>query len=208
MRYTALISSGLDSPVACHMMLSKGCDIIAVHMEMRPGMDEKTSMKVRTIIRRLQKIHGKRIGLYTIPYGDIMREALNNADKRYSCIICKRLMYHIARQIGKKESCQGILTGDSIGQVASQTLDNMRAISDRIETIFMRPLIGLDKDTIVKIAKEIGTYDISIQKESDCPFVPVKPITHAKPDIVESLDIDMETMARKAAKAADIEYVD
>lgn len=177
----ALISGGIDSPVAAWMMMRAGCDIIALHFG--------DGNRIRGIIERLEEHSGSKIKLYSIPYEPILRQISEAAD-RYTCIICKRTMYRTAEKIARIEEAHGIVTGDNVGQVASQTLENMAITTPAVKIPIYRPLLGMDKEDTIKIARKIETYKLQLNKP--CKFVPKKPITKAKIGEVERIEMSLD----------------
>jgi len=181
MKGIVLLSDGIDSPVAFYLM-NKRMDCVAVHFL----MDKKE--KIEEIMKIL---HGR---IYFIPYERIKEEILR-VKTSYRCLICKRFMYRIAEKIANMEKADIIITGENLGQVASQTLDNLMAIEDAVNMPVVRPLIAMDKEEIIRVAKEIGTYEISISEQHRCPIAPKKPVTKAKIERVrteeEKIDISI-----------------
>jgi len=204
MRLVALISGGIDSPVAAHMMSERGADIILLHMDNRPYTDHRCLEKVRKIADRLSTVVGKEIPLYAADHG--MNQALikKRCDNSYQCVLCKRLMMLVAKEFGIRNGCSGIIMGDSLGQVASQTLRNIRSESSDLGYPVVRPLIGLDKLEIEAVAKKIGTYELSILPEEPCGVVPQRPITEAEPSKVMSLQaqLDIDDMIENSVNSA------
>ncbi len=206
MKLVTLISGGIDSPVATHLMLDKGCDIIAVHMDNTPYIDKKSSEKVKTLLKTIAKKHNTKIKLYIAKHGPTQAEIIKKCDKKLTCILCKRFMYRTAEEIAKKEKAESIITGESMGQVASQTLDNLYVEDSAVKTKILRPLIGLDKTEIIDIAKEIGTYDISILPGECCSLVPKFPETHGKIKEIEIAEskIDVKALVKKSVENAEV----
>ena len=165
MRCIVLLSDGIDSPVAYYIM-SKKMDCIALHFIMNK------KEKIESIMKLLK---GK---IYFIPYKEIKEEILK-VKVAYRCIICKRFMYRIAEKIANTENASIIVTGENLGQVASQTLENLNAIEQAVSIPVVRPLIAMDKEEIIDIAKKIGTYEISIKNAHKCEIAPKKPVTKA-----------------------------
>ena len=175
-RVIALISTGIDSPVATWLMMKRGCEIVGVHFG-----DEDAD--ITKIIKKLEEYSVYPIKLLVIPYDEILSKISAKSGK-YTCVICKRTMCRIAKRISEVENAHGIVTGDNLGQVASQTLKNLEVTS--VVSPIYRPLICMDKEETIKLAKKIGTYDISTGKS--CPFVPSKPATRAKLDKIEEIE--------------------
>ena len=186
-RLTALISGGIDSPVAAYKMSEAGAHVILLHIDNRPYTDERCADKAKKLASRLSGYTGKEFPLYIADHGMNQTLIKKNCDTGYQCVLCKRLMMHVAAEFAKRNGCAGIVMGDSLGQVASQTLKNIHSESGDLGFPVVRPLIGLDKLEIETIAKKIGTYDISIQQESPCGAVPQRPVTGAEPSKVLSL---------------------
>ena len=178
MKAVVLLSGGIDSPVAAYVMAKSGAEIIALHMDNTPYT--KPSQKAKTIVDQLRKITGQSIPLHIAPHGKFnISEIEKTRSSHIRCVLCKRFMMRSAEALAAQENCNAIVMGDSMGQVASQTLRNMKVEQQAIGMQVVRPLIGLDKEEIVKIAKEIGTYELSIDEAYECGIVPDKPSTSA-----------------------------
>lgn len=154
-----LISGGYDSPVAAYLMKNK-FELAAVHFSIEPFTDNKPEIKTR----KLCKILGIR-KLYVVKAGRIFAELVKKCDHRYYYVLSKRLMYKIAEGIAKKEKCKYLVTGEALGQVSSQTLDNLAVIDKAAKIIALRPLLAYNKEEIINIAKDIGTYETSTGPE-------------------------------------------
>ena len=206
MKLVTLISSGIDSSVATHLMLEKGCEIIAVHMDNRPLIDDRPLKKIKALLKTLSKDHNTKIKLYIAKHGLTQSEIVKKCDRKLTCILCRRFMYRVAEKIAEKENAEGIITGESLGQVASQTLDNLYVEDTCISTRVIRPLIGLDKTEIISIAKDIGTYDTSILPGQCCSLIPMFPETHGKVKEIEIAEnkIDVEKLVKTAVDTAEI----
>ena len=174
-KVVCLLSGGIDSPVAAHMLMKQGVEVIAAHMVTCPATDDVPRQKVERI---LEKLNIKRS--YFVEHGKNLRRIRENCTPRFTCVLCKRQMLREAEKIAKIENADAIVTGDSLGQVASQTLINLETETQAVEIPVIRPLIGFDKEDIIKVAREIGTYEISILKDSGCFAVPKNPATNAK----------------------------
>ena len=204
MKLVSLMSNGIDSPVASYRMSLMGADVILLHMGNRPYTDDRSVENVKAIAERLREVTGKEFPLYMAPHGDNQREISENCDRSYQCVMCKRVMQRTARELAKILGADAIVMGDSLGQVASQTLRNIVSENIGLDFPVIRPLIGMDKLEIEAIAKEIGTYDISIRPTDGCTIVPVGPITNADPEKVARFGekIDVDAIARRSAEAA------
>ncbi len=191
-KLVALFSGGIDSPVAAWLMMKRGCKINPIYFDISPFSDKSMlnrAKRVADILKGYQPDFEIRVVKDT--FLERAKEALKSAGiENYTCILCKRHMYRVAECIAKEEGAKGIVTGESLGQVASQTLDNLLVLDDACSLPVYRPLIGFDKVEIERIAREIGTFDASILPASSCSAVPKKPVTKAKLEKV--LEIEKE----------------
>lgn len=192
MKLLALISGGIDSPVAAYQMSKVGADVILLHMDNGQYYDPKEKEKVISLRDQLEKVTGKKFPLYFADHENSQNSIRDNCEHNYQCVMCKRVMQKVAKQFAIQQNCDAIVMGDSLGQVASQTLKNIRAENTDLDFPIIRPLIGLDKLEIIDIAEKIGTYQISIIKTKGCSAVPFKPITEAKQDKISSFDEKMD----------------
>ena len=179
MKLLALISGGIDSPVAAYIMDRAGADVTLLHMDNRPFADDRSIEKVAALAERLRTVTGSPLPLYSSPHGMSQKKISETCDRNYQCVLCKRTMLRTAQELAGRLGCNGIVMGDSLGQVASQTLKNLRYVNHGLSIPVIRPLIGYDKIEIEGVAKEIGTYDISVIRSEGCSIVPSKPITEA-----------------------------
>lgn len=202
----SLISGGIDSPVATYLMLQRGASVIPLYFDTRPFTDENTKEKVITLVERLKEVTEAEINLNIIPHGENQRLFARNCDRHIGCILCRRMMFRIAEQIAIQNQAIGLLTGESLGQVASQTLQNIYVENFGITIPIIRPLIGLDKIEIENIARRIGTYEISIRPGLCCTIVPKKPSTNAFLDRIlsEEEKVDITSMVEKSIAKVEI----
>lgn len=156
-----------------------GAEVILLHMDNRPYADDMSVQKVKDIADRLREKTGHPMPLYSSPHGVSQGLIDRNCDTNYQCVMCKRMMLRVAQEIAKRTDCKAIVTGDSLGQVASQTLRNIKNASQGLEMPVIRPLIGYDKIEIENLAKDIGTYEISVIRSDGCTILPAKPITES-----------------------------
>ena len=183
-----LLSGGIDSPVASFRMMKRGCRINFIFFDNRPFLGRVGFDKVVRLTNCLNRYqNGGR--LFVVPFSDIQVAIRDRCNPSNRVILYRRMMYRIAEAVAQKNRCLGIVTGESLGQVASQTLENLAAVSGVVSTSVFRPLIGMDKIEIIKEAKKIGTYEISIEPHPDCcsVFMPAHPATRARK---EELDQD------------------
>ncbi len=186
-RVIVLVSSGIDSPVATYMMLKRGCKVTILHCDNDPyvtGAEDKVIKNVKQLQRYSV---GSKIRLYKANYGDYLSYVSKEAPPRMTCILCKSGMYQLAESLAKKEKAHAVVDGSSIGQVASQTLNNIEATRYQCRMPIFSPLISMDKIEIEEIAKKIGTYETSIIPDSGCKAVPRYPETHADLDLVNQI---------------------
>ncbi|MCZ3365084.1 MULTISPECIES: tRNA uracil 4-sulfurtransferase ThiI [Methanobacterium] len=191
----ALLSGGIDSPVAAFLMMKRGVEVIALHFNNYPYTG-KSNEKVLKIVDKLNEYSPTPIKFYAAGYGEYLKKCIEDAPIRLTCVLCKSGMYRIAEEIAEKEGALAIVDGSSLGQVASQTLPNILATRYPTSMPVLSPLIGMDKIEIEEIGKKIGTLDISILPAPECTAVPQYPETNAKLDkvieVLEEIDFDAE----------------
>ncbi|MBR4697882.1 MAG: 7-cyano-7-deazaguanine synthase [Candidatus Methanomethylophilaceae archaeon] len=204
MRAVSLLSGGIDSPVASYLISRAGADVVLLHMDNGPYCDDRAKENVIAIAEQLEKYTGKRFPLYFAPHGPSQTAIHDACDRNYQCVMCKRAMHRAAGEFAKIVGADMIVMGDSLGQVASQTLKNIRAENTGMSIPIVRPLIGLDKTEIMEVAREIGTFDISISPSVGCTIVPHKVTTAADPVRIESYRerIDIDSLAKESAEKA------
>ncbi len=180
-RVVCLISGGFDSPVASYRMMQRGCRIIFVHFHSAPYQDKTSQEKVRQLVTRLTQ-HQFQSRLYLVPFGEIQRQIVAAVARPLRVVLYRRMMLRIAEAIARKEKAKALVTGESLGQVASQTLDNMAVIQQATRLPILRPLVGMDKQEIIDQARRIGTFETSSLPDQDCCqlFVPKHPATKAR----------------------------
>lgn len=192
-RVIALVSGGIDSPVATFLMMKRGCDVTILHFNNTPYTECHGGCKITKIVEKLKEYSsGSKLKFYTVRYGDFLKKCKENAPSRMTCVLCKSGMYQIAEKLAEKENAKAIIDGSSLGQVASQTLPNILATRHSTSLPVLSPLIGLDKMEIQKIAEKIGTFDISILPESGCSAAPKHPETNAVLETVLQVQKDIE----------------
>lgn len=202
-----LMSGGLDSPVAAWLMMKRGVMIIPVYCNTSPYAENAARERAFECIRQLQKwAPGRQFTTYEIPHGSNLQIFIDICNRKNTCLLCKRMMYREAYEVMKKEGASGIITGSSLGQVASQTAANMYAEIYQLAIPIYHPLIALDKTEIMDIARKIGTYDISNRPAGSCTAVPERPEIGANYDLIvlEERKMDIETMVFNAMKAAKV----
>ncbi|WP_457750952.1 7-cyano-7-deazaguanine synthase [Thermococcus sp.] len=175
MKAVALLSSGIDSPVAIYLMLRKGFEVVPLHFRGDSIKEEKVH-ELWELLRKYGKLEEPLTVDFVeehVPVFEVLKEMKR---ERWTCVFCKWLMIRRACRTAHEIGAKAVVTGESLGQVASQTLDNLLLTSGASDLPILRPLIGMDKDEIVKIAREIGTFDISARQEPPCPFTPRYPL--------------------------------
>ena len=173
-----LLSGGIDSPVAGYMMAKRGLILSAVHFYSYPYTSERARDKVVDLTRLLSRYAGP-IRLHLVPFTDIQMTIYEQCPSKETTVIMRRLMMKIAQRIAEKEGARALITGEALGQVASQTLESLCVTNDAVTMPVFRPLIGFDKDDIMDLSRKIGTYETSILPYEDCctVFVPKHPVT-------------------------------
>ena len=194
-RLVCLLSGGFDSAVAAYKMMKRGAHILFVHFYGIPARPGESSVPVaREIVEKLTpyQLSSK---LYLVPFDPIQREIVLNAPEGFRILLYRRMMLRIAEAIGREEHAWGMVTGDSLAQVASQTLQNMYAVGEVATLPVYRPLVGDDKQEILKLARELGTYEISCEPFQDCcpMFLPKRPVIHARLEEVREAEARLET---------------
>ena len=208
-KVVTLLSSGFDSPVATWMLGRRGAICVPIHFSGRPMVSDTSEWLTQDIVKALAPsgVVGR---LYVVPFGARQREISLAVDQKLRIITYRRVMFSVAERIARIEGAKALVTGESLGQVASHTLENIAAVDETVSMPVLRPLIGSDKQEIIERAQQIGTYDISCQTAPDCCtlFMPRRPETHAKRDEVhEAWDsFDHEAMIEDLVDH--IEYVD
>ena len=206
-KVVGLLSGGIDSPVASILAMKRGAAVTFVHFHSVPLTTEESVEKVKQITKVLSH-YQSRIHLYLVALTPIQKEILVKTKEKYRIILYRRFMFRIAEIIAHKEKARALVTGESLGQVASQTLDNIAAIEAVNSMPILRPLIGLDKIEIINLAKDYGTYDISILPDQDCCslFLPKSPATKAKKKFIEAEEenLAVENLVQDAIDSIDI----
>lgn len=198
MRGIVLLSGGIDSPVAAYLMGRQGVELILAHFDNRPFTSDQEIDKAIELMRKLDGVLGRKSKKLLVPHGRTQTEFARCCTRNMECVLCRRMMLRVAERLAKKHGADYIITGESLGQVASQTLANINVEERATSLPILRPLIGFDKIEIERIAKQIGTYVISIQPGLCCTIAPKKPATYAKPSAAgdEESKVDLERLAQ------------
>lgn len=204
MRGLVLISGGIDSPVAAYLMGRQGMDLVYVHYDNRPFTSDEEVEKATSLMRKVDAALGRTSKKLLVPHGKSQTEFARCCRRNMECVLCRRMMFRVAEKLAEKQGASCLITGESLGQVASQTLANINVEERATKLPILRPLIGFDKIEIEKIAKSIGTYEISIQPGLCCTIAPKKPSTYSKIEtaLEEETRIDLEKLADEEANGA------
>ena len=207
-KVVCLLSGGIDSPVAAYRMMKRGCKVIFVHFHGRPYLSRASEEKVRELVHSLTpyQLHSR---VYLIPFGDIQRQIVLNTPAPFRIVLYRRMMMRFAEDIAKKEHAWALITGDSLGQVASQTPENITVVTDTTRMPILRPLIGMDKIEITQQAQQIGTFETSIEPDQDCCtlFVPPHPNTKCRLDDIQTIEetLDIPRILKHGLEQVEVE---
>lgn len=200
-RATMMLSGGIDSPVATYLAMKRGVKIDMIHFYSPPYTSEQALNKAKQLTSVLAKYSGN-IQFIQVPFTEIQETIKEKVPEGYLMTIQRRMMLRIAAEITKNRHCAGVFTGEALGQVASQTLESMLAINDVTNMPVLRPLVSMDKTEIIKISKQIGTYDLSIMPFEDCCTIFTPPAPKTKPNLQRSREfenyIDVAGLMKKA----------
>jgi tRNA uracil 4-sulfurtransferase len=204
----ALLSGGIDSPVAAWRMMKRGCRVLFVHFHSVPYLPPTSQAKARALVERLTGWqYASR--LYLVPFGEIQREVVLSVPPPARVVVYRRLMIRIAEEIARRNGALALTTGESLGQVASQTLENIARIDEAASVPVLRPLIGMDKLEITEQAKRLDTFEISIEPDADCCtlFTPAHPFTRMQPDEVRAAEarLDIPQLVAAGVEGATLE---
>lgn len=202
-----LLSGGIDSPVAAYRMLKRGCRVVFVHFHSYPILSRVSQEKVRELVAILNPYQATS-RLILVPFAALQREIVTEVPGPARVVLYRRVMLRIAQELALLVAAKALVTGESLGQVASQTLDNLAVIEAVSRLPVLRPLIGMDKQEIVAQAMALGTYEVSIIPDQDCCtlFVPRNPTVRADPDEIDGLEarLDMARLIRHGMEGAQV----
>ena len=206
-----LLSGGIDSPVAGYMMAKRGLMLDAVHFVSPPYTSKRAELKVHALAKLVSRYAG-RIKLYVVPFTEIQEAIKDHCPEDMFTLIMRRLMMRIAQQIAVGDGCKALITGESLGQVASQTIDALHCTNAVAEIPVFRPLIGMDKDEIIDIARRIDTFETSLQPFEDCctVFTPKHPKTRPTVEMLEEAEaqFDFAPLVARAVRESRYHYIE
>lgn len=206
-KFISLLSGGLDSPIAAYVMIRRGFTPIFLSFLTSDDYEESMKKKVIKMVKTLSEFTPDELKIYFINHDNNLEGFKQVCDRKLTCILCKRLMLRIAQQLGNLEETNIIVTGDILGEQASQTLDNLYSYNNIIQDfILLRPLIGCDKQEVIDLNKKIGLYKISSEVSAGCTFNPQYPETHAKMSEVEDseLKVNIPELVEKSINDAEL----
>ncbi len=207
-RVAALLSGGIDSPVAAWRMMKRGCRVTFVHFHSYPILSRASQEKARELVKILTE-YQLQSRLFLVPFGELQQQIVLAVPAPLRVVVYRRLMLRIAEQIARRNRCQGLVTGEVVGQVASQTLENLSVIASAARLPIFRPLIGMDKEEITTEAIRLATYPVSIIPDQDCCtlFTPKHPVTRSRLKDIEAAELALPTaeMVERAVAATTLE---
>ncbi len=207
-RVACLLSGGIDSPVAAWRLMRRGCRVILIHFHSYPILSRASQEKTRELAKLLARFqyHSR---LFMVPFGDIQQQIVLAVPPPLRVVIYRRFMMRIAERLARHGRAQALVTGEVVGQVASQTIENLALINSVVSMPVLRPLIGMDKDEIVAEAERLGSYPISIIPDQDCCtlFTPRNPATRAQPGDIAAAEaaLPIDEIVDRAVTAAEVE---
>lgn len=210
-RALALISGGIDSPIAAWLAMKRGCAVSFAHFHSAPYTSAASQRKVRDAVAHLSRWHGPS-RLWLIPFAELQQTLVREAPPQPRIVLYRRFMLRIAEALAERDGALALVTGDSVGQVSSQTLANLDTINRAATLPVLRPLVGLDKSEIVSLAKRVGTYAISIEPDEDCCsfLMPRQPATWTRPETIEAIErgLDVKGLVEATLSRVELERID
>ncbi len=206
----ALLSGGFDSPVAAYYIMKRGAHCSFLHFHVYPHTRKESQEKVKNLARILNKFQYKS-RIYMVPFADTQLAIAQHCPEKFRIILYRRMMMRIAKRLADQHNYKAVVTGESVGQVASQTLDNLRVIEEVIDYPVIRPLVGFDKNEIIEKARQIDTYDISVLPHDDActRFTPKHPVIYSRPEEVRfaEKDLDVDSLVERDLKNIEVIYL-
>ena len=209
-RVGCLLSGGIDSPVAAYRLMKRGCQPVFIHFHSAPYTTPESQEKVWTLAEKLSE-YCLEAEIVMVPFGTIQQAIVAQTEESYRVILYRRMMVRIACALAKQHHFRGLVTGESLGQVASQTLSNLAALDAVSDLPILRPLVGMDKEEIIQEARKIGTYETSIEPHQDCCsfMLPTNPRTQSRLPELEKVEsaLDVATLVAQGVAAAQISKI-
>lgn len=203
-----LVSGGIDSPVAAWLAMRWGCTPLFVYYDNYPFTDETTRQRALDVMKRLAGYApGRTVRVYVIPHGGDLTDILRSCPRGLTCILCRRMMYRVAEEVAALEGAEALVTGEILGEHASQTLRNLRVEEEALREVpVLRPLLGMDKVEVERLARKIGTFEISTRPALCCSAPPGTPRTRARPEEVTAAEkgLNIRAMIERDMKGAEI----
>ena len=210
-RAAVLISGGIDSPVAAYMMAKRGLELNAIHFASPPYTSPRAELKVMQLLKKVAD-YSNAIRVGVVPFTEIQELIGKHCPEEYFTLIMRRFMMRISEKLARERGCGALITGESVGQVASQTLLALGVTDAVVNMPVLRPVIGMDKDEIIEISRKIDTFQISIEPYEDCctVFTPKHPKTRPNLELVEAAEseLDIDTLVDKAVAATEFKIID
>ncbi|MBN2153757.1 MAG: hypothetical protein JW839_20030 [Candidatus Lokiarchaeota archaeon] len=207
-----LLSAGIDSPVAGYLLVKSGFEPIFLTGDAVPYATDVTRNAAIAHARKIATFAGRALKMLVAPTGPVykaVQAAWSESELKYTCIFCKRMLYRVAREVASRERAQAISTGEIIGEQASQTIDNLALIQQAVGSfLVVRPLLTWDKAEVIKLAREIGTLDISTSAKDPCKAVPRYPITHGKIETFAPIESKVDVSGLLETIVAGLQPVD
>lgn len=208
-RLVSLFSGGIDSPVATWLMMKRGVETLPLMMDQSPYVGESYIERAVKVAGELGRyVPSGKMGLHLAPFGGIMERISEASVPSLRCVLCKRSMYRVAEAFALDTGARGVITGESLGQVASQTLENLYVLDGAASLPMLRPIIGLDKVEIERIARRIGTYELTAVSVDGCTVVPERPTTRARMETVVELESELGLVELCSEAAGKIRFKD
>jgi thiamine biosynthesis protein ThiI len=204
MKGVLLMSDGIDSPVAGYLLGRQGVDLVALHFDSSEASSCEATGKILALRERLEEAVDANVSAFSVPHRKTLLTLSEDCRRNLTCVLCRRMMFRIGALMSEREDAAFMITGESLGQVASQTLTNI-FVEEQASTVpVIRPLIGMDKVEIVNIAKNIGTYELSISSGPVCSFAPERPSTNSALEevLAEEERVDATALAAAAFDSA------
>lgn len=207
-KVVCLVSGGIDSPVAAWLMMGRGCVPVFVFFDNYPFADETTKQRAIEAIEKLgEYAHGNKLKVYVVPHGGNLTDILRSCPRSLTCVLCRRMMYRLAEKIALQENADAIVTGEIIGEHASQTLVNLRVETQAVSDVsILRPLLGMNKQEVENLARKIKTFGASTKPASCCSAPPPKPRTRARLEEIREAEkrLNIEAMISRDLEGATI----